>query len=88
MATELGRLVRDVPSAPPLGFSEYAEGEPMPAAGDYSVILDGDGAPLCVIQTTEVEIRRFGEVDEEFAWTEGEGDRRLAYWRDGHIQFF
>ena len=70
-------------------LSEYAGGsEPMPAVGGYSVILDGDGAPLCVIQTTAVEVRRFGDVDEQFAWTEGEGDRSLAYWRDAHIEFF
>ena len=90
MATELGRLVRDGPKRATAGLlSDYADGsEPMPAAGDYSVILDGDGAPLCVIQTTAVEVRRFGDVDEQFAWTEGEGDRSLAYWRDAHIQFF
>jgi uncharacterized protein YhfF len=27
-------------------------------------------------------------VDEEFAWTEGEGDRSLGYWREAHIRFF
>ena len=90
MATDLGRLVRGGPKRATAGLlSDYADGsEPMPAAGDYSVILDGDGAPLCVIQTTAVEVRRFGDVDEQFAWTEGEGDRSLAYWRDAHIQFF
>jgi uncharacterized protein YhfF len=41
-----------------------------------------------VIRTTHVETRRFADVDEEFAWTEGEGDRSLAYWRDAHIRFF
>ena len=88
--TELGPLVRDGPKRATAGLvSEYADGsEPMPAAGEYSVILDGDGAPLCVIRTTAVEMRRFGDVDEQFAWTEGEGDRSLAYWRDAHIQFF
>jgi uncharacterized protein YhfF len=52
------------------------------------VIVDGDGEPLCVIRSTHVEIRRFADVDEEFAWTEGEGDRSLAYWRDAHVKFF
>ena len=41
-----------------------------------------------MVRTTAVEVRRFGDVDEEFAWTEGEGDRTLAYWRDAHIRFF
>jgi len=66
----------------------YEHGEPIPRAGELSVILDGDGDPLCVIRTTHVEIRRFADVDEEFAWTEGEGDRSLAYWREAHVSFF
>ena len=80
MAAELGLLVRDGPKrADRWSCREYAEGsEPLPAVGDYSVILDGDGAPLCVIRTTAVEIRRFGDVRRDFAWTEGEGDRSLA----------
>ena len=89
MATELGLLVRDGPKRATASLRRTTTaGEPMPAAGDCSVILDGDGAPLCVIRTTAVEVRRFGDVDEEFAWTEGEGDRSLAYWRDAHIEFF
>ena len=89
MATELGLLVRDGPKRATASLrSAYGDGEPIPQAGELSVILDGGGEPLCVIRTTHVEIRRFAEVDEEFAWTEGEGDRSLAYWRDAHVRFF
>jgi uncharacterized protein YhfF len=89
MATELGLLVRDGPKRATAGLrSGYDGEEPMPAAGDLGVILDGDGRPLCVIRTTAVEVRAFGDVDEEFAWTEGEGDRTLAWWRDAHLSFF
>ena len=88
-ATELGLLVRDGPKRATASLrSAYEPDEPLPAEGDLSVILDGAGAPLCVIRTTGVEIRRFGDVDEEFAWTEGEGDRSLAYWRRAHVEFF
>src|SRR5206468_2949865 len=81
-ATELGLLVRDGPKRATASLrSAYEDGEPIPRAGELSVILDGDGDPLCVIRTTHVEIRRFADVDEEFAWAEGEGDRSLAYWR-------
>jgi uncharacterized protein YhfF len=41
-----------------------------------------------VIRTTDVEVRAFGEVDEELAWAEGEDDRSLAHWRGAHIEFF
>ena len=89
MATELGLLVRDGPKRATAGLrSQYGSDEPLPEPGELSVILDGEGVPLCVIRTTAVEIRPFGEVDEEFAWTEGEGDRSLAYWRQAHIEFF
>jgi uncharacterized protein YhfF len=89
MATELGLLVRDGPKRATASLrSWYDDGEPMPRAGELSVILDGGGEPLCVIRTTAVEVRRFGDVDAEFAWTEGEGDRSLAYWREEHIRFF
>jgi uncharacterized protein YhfF len=89
MATELGLLVRDGPKRATASLrSAYEHGEPIPRAGELSVILDGNGDPLCVIRTTHVEIRRFADVDEEFAWTEGEGDRSLAYWREAHVSFF
>lgn len=90
MATRLGLLVRDGPKRATASLvSDYPEGgDPMPAAGDLSVILDGDGRPVCVIETTSVDIRPFAEVDEAFAWDEGEGDRTLPDWREGHRAFF
>jgi uncharacterized protein YhfF len=88
-ATELGLLVRDGPKRATASLrSAYDGGEPLPAVGDLGVILDGGGRPLCVVRTTAVEVRAFADVDEEFAWTEGEGDRSLAYWRCAHIRFF
>ena len=64
------------------------DGEELPQPGDYSVVLDGAGAPLCVIQTIEVNVRAFDEVDPSFAYDEGEGDRSLDYWRRVHWDFF
>jgi uncharacterized protein YhfF len=52
------------------------------------IVLDGAGNPRCVIETTEVSYRRFGEVDASFAHEEGEGDRSLAYWREAHRDYF
>lgn len=90
LATELALLVRDGPKRATAGLaSDYeAEDETLPEIGDLSVILDGKGSPVCVIQTTAVEIRRFGDVDEAFAWDEGEGDRTLEWWRRAHLWFF
>jgi uncharacterized protein YhfF len=65
-----------------------AASDPLPAPGDRSVVLDGAGTPVCVIETTSVDIRRFEEVDTRFAFDEGEGDRSLAWWRTEHEQVF
>jgi uncharacterized protein YhfF len=56
--------------------------------GERWIVLDGRGTPRCLIETTEVTYRRFGEVDAAFAHQEGEGDRSLAYWRDAHRKYF
>ena len=66
---------------------EYEAGdETMPEVGRRDVVLDGRGTPVCVIETLDVSIRHFIDVDESFALAEGEGD--FAAWRAGHIQFF
>jgi uncharacterized protein YhfF len=90
MADRLGGLVlagRKTATCSALWELE-AEGEPVPRPGEVSIVLDGTGEPLCIIETTEVEVRRFDEVDEAFARDEGEGDRSLAYWREAHRGFF
>jgi uncharacterized protein YhfF len=46
-------------------------GKRQPQAGDLSVVTDWDGSPLCVIETTEVEVRAFNDVDKDFAAAEG-----------------
>jgi uncharacterized protein YhfF len=65
------------------------EDEPNTSSpGEQWVVLDSRGDPRCVIETTEVTYRKFGEVDAGFAHDEGEGDRSLAYWRDAHRRYF
>ena len=65
------------------------EDEPNTSApGERWIVLDGRGQPRCVIESTEITYRRFGEVDAAFAYEEGEGDRSLAYWREAHRNYF
>ena len=40
------------------------------------------------LKTVELTKRRFDEVDEAFAYDEGEGDRSLRYWREAHTRYF
>lgn len=60
----------------------------IPKVGDYSVILKDNGDAVCVIRNYEVYIRAFGDVPPFHAFSEGEGDLSLNYWRKVHKEFF
>jgi hypothetical protein len=45
----------------------------LPEAGLKTIVLDGSGDPLCIVETTEVEVRPYDEVDARFAYEEGGG---------------
>ncbi|QNK32649.1 ASCH domain-containing protein [Serratia sp. JUb9] len=62
--------------------------EKAPLVGDYSVILDGRGEARCVIRTRSLLLIRYCDVSAELAAKEGEGDKSLACWRQGHQAFF
>ena len=61
--------------------------EPLPQAGDYSVILNSSEEAVCIIKTIKVYVTEFKNVSEEQAFKEGEGDRSLEYWRKVHESF-
>ncbi len=89
-ANRLGELVRGgVKTATcSLLWSYEVEGQPLPQVDEYIVIVNWEGTPLCIILTTEVELRQFNKVDAIFAYEEGEGDRSLDYWRKVHWEVF
>jgi uncharacterized protein YhfF len=41
-----------------------AEGKPVPKSGDYNIVTDAEGEPLCIIQDVEIDIIPFDEVDQ------------------------
>ena len=83
---ELGYLVKQgIKSAT---ASVDWDDDPIPFVGELSIILDGQDHPLCIIETLEVRNVPFNEVDAQFAYDEGEGDRSLDYWRDAHRRYF
>jgi uncharacterized protein YhfF len=65
-----------------------SDGEPLPEPGTLGIVLDGAGHPRALIETTDVAVVPFDEVDEEHAFHEGEGDRSLGHWREVHERFF
>lgn len=69
-------------------WDHESSGEPLPEVGELSVVLDGAGDPRAVLETTEIRIVPFDEVDADHARAEGEGDRTLAYWRASHERYW
>ena len=63
------------------------EGEALPETGRRDIALDWDGKPALVIETIEVSVRRFRDVDEAFALDEGENED-LEGWRANHRAYF
>ena len=61
---------------------------PITSVGKRMVMVDGAGIPRAVLETVELTQRRFSEIDEAFAFDEGEGDRTLTYWRKAHQRYF
>ena len=63
--------------------------DPLPwGVGDISVALDGKGLPAAIFRTIELVPTRFRDVDAQFAFDEGEGDKSLGWWRDAHTKYF
>jgi uncharacterized protein YhfF len=56
--------------------------------GKRMVMLDGEGRPRAVIETVELTQRRFNEMNAQFAFDEGEGDRTLEFWEQAHRRYF
>ena len=90
MADELGALiVNGTKTASCSSLWEWeAEGESPPEAGAVTIVLDGRGKPIGIVETTEITIRKYNEVGADFARDEGEGDLSLRFWREAHKNFF
>ena len=64
------------------------EREALPKIGDVNIITNWKKEPICVIQITKVELKKFEEIDEAWAIKEGEGDFSLSFWKIGHEKIF
>lgn len=90
LADDLSNLIiRGVKTATCSSLWEYeAESSAIPHVGLITVVLNGNKESCCIIETTEITIRNYNEVDEVFASEEGEGDLSLKYWQAAHKRFF
>ena len=64
------------------------DGEPLPAVGDRSVVVDSADRPVAVIEVTGVRVVRLADVDLDHARDEGEGYATVADWRAGHEDYW
>lgn len=62
--------------------------EGMARVGGYCVMLDSDDRPVAIWRTSDVTVKPMNQVDDAFAWDEGEGDRTRADWLRGHIAYY
>ncbi|GAA4568041.1 ASCH domain-containing protein [Micromonospora coerulea] len=69
--------------------AEYAqENEELEHVGERLVLVDDHDALVAVVEVTGVEVVRFADVPWDFARAEGEGDRSIEEWREGHAAYW
>jgi uncharacterized protein YhfF/isopentenyldiphosphate isomerase len=70
-------------------WSDYDRlGEPLPVAGERSVVIDSAGRPVAVVETTDVRVLPLGDVDLAYVREEGEGHGSVPEWRAAHERFW
>ncbi|MGV6831610.1 MAG: ASCH domain-containing protein [bacterium] len=62
--------------------------EELPKIGDLAIVTDWEGEPFAITKVTAVNLKAYIEVDGEFAFREGEGDKSLEYWRKVHWAYY
>ncbi len=83
MANELAALVLSgvKTATSSLLWTLEQEQQSVVRVGDYSIVTDWKHHPVCIIQTTEVTIVPFRDIDAQFAYNYGEGERTLVWWK-------
>ncbi len=64
------------------------DGDTIPSPGLREAVIDADGRIAGIIETTECRTLRMADVDDQFAWDEGEGFADAAHWRSAHETYF
>jgi uncharacterized protein YhfF len=67
---------------------DFEEGkEAMPGLARCDIALQWDSDPALVLKTVSLELKRFCDVEEDFALAEGENET-LEGWREDHQGYF
>lgn len=87
------QLLRAVTHGPKRATAELVDayvagGDLLPRIGGHWIACDGTGRPAAILRTTDLRLATFDEVDEAFAYDEGEDDRTLESWRREHRRYW
>ncbi len=66
----------------------YLSGEPLPRVGERLTLVDHDGGPHGIVETTRVAIIPLHLVGDDVARDEGEGFANADEWRRDHVAFW
>jgi len=90
LRSRLNQLVLDRRKRATAGLmTEYAvEREELEHVGKQLALLDDAGHRVATVEVTSVERTRFADVPWESTAAEGEGDRDLQEWREGHRRYW
>lgn len=70
-------------------LSEYeSEGEAVEHVGELLAMVDNSGVHVGTLQVIRAEVFRFGDVPDEFALAEAEGDLNAADFRASHLAYW
>jgi uncharacterized protein YhfF len=90
MANKLAELVlRGVKTATSsLLWTIEQENKPLLQVGGYSIVTNWEKVPVCVMETIELRIVPFKDVDAQFAYDYGEGERTLEWWMENMWDYY
>ncbi len=63
-------------------------GEMMARVGGHVIVLDGEDRPRAIWRTRTVDVKPLNQIDDAFAWDEGEGERTREDWLAMHVRYF
>ena len=69
-------------------WEHEVKGTPLVQVGDLSIVTNWNREPICIIETIEVRLLPFREVDEGFVYDYGEGDRSMDWWHKTMWEYY
>lgn len=90
MRRRLNQLILDGHKRATAGLLlEYVrQNEELEVVGERLVLVDDETKRVATVAVTHIETVPFIEVPWKFAQAEGEGDKSLDEWREGHRRFW